>query len=164
MLVVNAILVVRFCQTLVLFHISWVIFVQNGAHLVYLYQWCRRRGYSGCKRTPKSFDLLKTWAKSLKIWAKSLKSEQNPQISSQNPWTSGQKWCPPFFDFKYDVQHLHKNKWRPFVEGHTHRRMWRHFTGGRKKFALKITICPKNRQFTLKLTFWFHPNGVWNLM
>jgi len=25
--------------------------------------------------------------------------------------------------------------------------------GGRKKFALKKTICPKNRQFALKLTF-----------
>ena len=25
--------------------------------------------------------------------------------------------------------------------------------GGRKKFALKITICPKNKQFALKLTF-----------
>jgi len=24
--------------------------------------------------------------------------------------------------------------------------------GGRKKFALKITICPKNEQFALKLT------------
>jgi len=25
--------------------------------------------------------------------------------------------------------------------------------GGRKKFALNITICPKNRQLALKLTF-----------
>ena len=25
--------------------------------------------------------------------------------------------------------------------------------GGRKEFALKITICPKNKQFALKLTF-----------
>ena len=25
--------------------------------------------------------------------------------------------------------------------------------GGRKKFALKLTICPKNRQLALKLTF-----------
>jgi len=25
--------------------------------------------------------------------------------------------------------------------------------GGRKKFALKITICPKNKQLALKLTF-----------
>jgi len=25
--------------------------------------------------------------------------------------------------------------------------------GGRKKFALKITICPKNSQLALKLTF-----------
>jgi len=25
--------------------------------------------------------------------------------------------------------------------------------GGRKKFALKITICPKNTQLALKLTF-----------
>jgi len=25
--------------------------------------------------------------------------------------------------------------------------------GGRKKFALKVTICPKNRQIAMKLTF-----------
>jgi len=36
--------------------------------------------------------------------------------------------------------------------------------GGRKKFALKLTICPKNRQLALKLTFEFNPNGAWNLM
>ena len=38
----------------------------------------------------------------------------------------------------------------------THRRTERHFTGGgrlRRNFALKITICPKNKQFALKLTF-----------
>ena len=34
-----------------------------------------------------------------------------------------------------------------------HRRTGRHFTGGRKKFALKLTICPKSRQLALKLTF-----------
>ena len=28
-----------------------------------------------------------------------------------------------------------------------HRRTGRHFTGGRKKFALKITICPENNNF-----------------
>jgi len=31
--------------------------------------------------------------------------------------------------------------------------MGRRFTVGRKKFALKITICRKNQEFTLKLTF-----------
>jgi len=31
--------------------------------------------------------------------------------------------------------------------------------GERKKFALKITICPKKKQFALKLTFYFNPNG-----
>ena len=34
-----------------------------------------------------------------------------------------------------------------------HRRTGRHFTGGAETFALKITICPKYRQFALKLTF-----------
>jgi len=38
-------------------------------------------------------------------------------------------------------------------ERFTHRRTGRHFTGGRKKFALKLTTCPKNRQLALKLTF-----------
>jgi len=33
-------------------------------------------------------------------------------------------------------------------------RAGRHFTGlGREKLALKITICRKNKQFSLKLTF-----------
>jgi len=32
--------------------------------------------------------------------------------------------------------------------------------GGRKKFALKITIFPKNKQFALKLTFYFNRNGA----
>jgi len=36
-------------------------------------QWCKRWGCRRCKRTPKSFDLLKIRAKSLKIWAKSVK-------------------------------------------------------------------------------------------
>jgi len=39
-----------------------------------LQQWCRRRG---CKRTPKSFDLVKTFAKTLKISANSLKIRAN---------------------------------------------------------------------------------------
>ena len=34
--------------------------------------------------------------------------------------------------------------------------------GGRKKFALKITICIKNKKFALKLTFQFNPNGAGN--
>jgi len=32
--------------------------------------------------------------------------------------------------------------------------------GGRKKIALKITIRPKNKQFALKITFQFNPNGA----
>jgi len=32
--------------------------------------------------------------------------------------------------------------------------MGRHFTGVGEKFALQITICPRNKQFALKLTFW----------
>jgi len=35
----------------------------------FLRQWCRRRGCRECKRTPKSFDLVKIREKSLKIWA-----------------------------------------------------------------------------------------------
>ena len=47
-----------------------------------------------------------------------------------------------------------------------HERMGKHFTrgAGRKKFALKITIFPKNKQCALKITFLFNPNGAWNLM
>jgi len=36
---------------------------------------------------------------------------------------------------------------------HGHRHTGRHFTGGAEKFALEITICPKNKQYALKLTF-----------
>jgi len=46
------------------------------------------------------------------------------------------------------------------LEDYIHRRTGRHFTEGRKKFALKITICPKNKQFALKLTFLVNPNGA----
>jgi len=34
-----------------------------------------------------------------------------------------------------------------------HTRTGRQFTGGAEKIALKITICPENKQFALKLTF-----------
>ena len=34
-----------------------------------------------------------------------------------------------------------------------HRRTGRHFTGAAEKLALKITFCPKNKQFALKLIF-----------
>jgi len=66
-------------------------------------QWCRRRDCRGYECTPKSFDLLKIWAKSLKIWAKPLKI-----------WVKSlkiqEKWCPALFNFK---------KWRPtFAEKH----------------------------------------------
>jgi len=36
---------------------------------------------------------------------------------------------------------------------HAHKRTGRHFTGGAEKFALKITIFPKNNQFALTITF-----------
>jgi len=69
------------CPWCGMYHIIYIVW-QN----VFI-QWCRRRGCRECKRTPKSFDLLKIrakslkirakslkiWAKSLKIWAKSLK-------------------------------------------------------------------------------------------
>jgi len=48
--------------------------------------WRRRRGLRGCKRTPKSFDLVKILAKSMKIRAKSWESGQNLGKPSQNPW------------------------------------------------------------------------------
>jgi len=35
------------------------------------HHWCRRRGCRGCKRTPKSFDLVKIRAKSLKTFTNS---------------------------------------------------------------------------------------------
>ena len=34
--------------------------------------WCRRRRCRGCNRTPKTFDLVKIWAKSLEIREKSV--------------------------------------------------------------------------------------------
>jgi len=54
----------------------------------------------------------------------------------------------------------HRSTWH-------HRPTGRHFTGWAEIFALKIaicpeiTICPKNRQFALELTFYFNPNGAW---
>ena len=57
--------------------------------LIRLLQWCRRRGCRGSKGTPKNFDLLRIWAKSLKIRTK-------PKLSRQNPWNSGLKWRAAF--------------------------------------------------------------------
>jgi len=42
----------------------------------------------------------------------------------------------------------------PLIRVQHRMRVERHFTGlGREKLALKITICRKNKQFSLKLTF-----------
>jgi len=41
----------------------------------------------------------------------------------------------------------------PQIVTYSQRRTGRHLLGRRKKFALKIAICPKNKQFALKLTF-----------
>jgi len=57
------------------------------------YQWCRGQGCSGCKPTPKSFDLLKIWEKFLKILATNM---------------------APKFEFFFPKPK--KNTWRPFLE------------------------------------------------
>jgi len=96
-------------------------------------QWCRNLGCRACKSTPKSFDLLKIWAKSLKmlakilkIWAKSLKiriKSLNIQAKSLKIW---EKWRPTLFDFK---------KWRPrFAEKQVKTIFWGpHHKNGRQK-------------------------------
>jgi len=61
--------------------------------------WCRRWGCRVCKRTPKTIDLLKIWAKSLKIQTKSLNiwaktSKIWAKMTSNVVWL--QKWAPTF--------------------------------------------------------------------
>jgi len=46
--------------------------VTLGIFFVVLKQWSRSWGCKGCKYIPKSFDLLKMYAKSQKIWEKKL--------------------------------------------------------------------------------------------
>jgi len=54
---------------------------------------CRKRGYMGWKRTPKSFDLVN-------IRAKSVKTSQNLSKPGQTPWNHEQNWYPTSSDFK----------------------------------------------------------------
>jgi len=56
-------------------------------------QWCRGRV---CKRTPKSFDLVKIMAKSVELWAKSVKILKSGQTS----WKYEQKRRPMCFGLK----------------------------------------------------------------
>jgi len=42
-----------------LFHDHSQCFLSHDALLMNTDQWCRRRGYRGCKRTPKTFDISK---------------------------------------------------------------------------------------------------------
>jgi len=118
-------------------------------------QWCRRRGCRGCKRTPKSLDLLKIRAKSLKMLAIILKIfGKFPENLSKIPKYLGKirenrdimapniVWLQ-----KTGSQGLQKNTWRPFWETH-------HKNGGQKfhdnflgKFAkiwAKMLCTPKN--------------------
>ena len=65
------------------------------AHI--LTHWCRRRGCRECKHTPKSFDLVKTLAKSFKRRAKSLKTF----INSVKVWA---KLAPNIFWFEKNLR------------------------------------------------------------
>jgi len=72
--------------------------------------WCRRRGCRVCKCTPKNFDFLKIWAKSLKIRTKPPKYlEKKLKI-----------WAKMALNVallqKIVSQRLQENKWRPFFE------------------------------------------------
>jgi len=57
-------------------------------------QWYRRWVWSGCKRTPKSFDLVKIRAKSLKIREKSVESWAKCVKTFAMMCTDFLKWCP----------------------------------------------------------------------
>jgi len=62
-------------------------------------QWCWRWGCRGCKRSPKSFSLLKIWAK-----------------SPENPDKNSAQRCLASKDI---AKGLHKNTWRPCFGGYT---------------------------------------------
>jgi len=70
----------RLCNSVILY---CVLCKHSHVH-VFPEHLCRRRGCGGCKRDPKTFDLVKIREKSLKIRAKSRKFGQNVWIPSQN--------------------------------------------------------------------------------
>ena len=107
-------------------------------------QWCRRRG---CKRTIKSFDLVKIRAKSLKIrekpvktFAKSLKiwTEMPPNVV----WLE-KKWFPTFSESYEDFF------WRPSqtkvcLRKCSHKKWPKRFSGKFGEIRAKIFRTPKN--------------------
>jgi len=54
-------------------------------------QWCRKRGCRGCKRTPKSFDLVKIRQNLCKIRV-TMGKICDKLCKSVKTWKSGQKW------------------------------------------------------------------------
>jgi len=73
----------------------------------------------GCKRTAKSFDLLKIRVKSLKIRAKSLENPNKiPKYLRKIPENRCKNDAQRCLTSKNGAQALQKNKWRPFSGGH----------------------------------------------
>ena len=87
-----------------------------------LSQWCWRRGCRGCKRTSKSFYLLKIrakclkiWNKSLKIWAKFVKIQEKCLKAGQIPCKSYQNCAQRCLTSKNGAQRLQRNTRRRFL-------------------------------------------------
>ena len=57
--------------------------------------------------------------------------------------------CINLFILPSVTREYHHKLYLNFTPCSVHRRRGRHFTGGRKKFALKITICPESNFFSL---------------
>jgi len=70
-------------------------------------QGCRRQGCRWCKLTPKSFDLMEIWAKSVEIWGKSVKTFTKSLKIWENSLSIRAKMAPNVVWFeKNDAQHL----------------------------------------------------------
>ena len=81
-------------------------------------QGCRRQGCRWCKLTPKSFDLMEIWAKSVEIWGKSVKTFTKSLKIWENSLNIRAKMAPNVVWFeKNDAQHL-QNYMKTFFGGY----------------------------------------------
>jgi len=138
-------------------------------NIIRLKHWCRRRGYTGCKRTPKSFGLFKIREKSLKIrekswtilensrkiWAKSMKMlakylkfwENYLKVRLEMPLNVVWFWCS---GAQRGKNHMKTFFWRLYPKNNlcgrkfSHKDLPKRFSGKFGENRAKIFLTPKN--------------------
>ena len=117
-------------------------------------QWCRRRGCRGCKRTPKSFDLVKIHGNPSKICEN---LHQIPENLGKNGAQRGliwKKWRPTFAESHEDLFSSWSSQKKVCLRKCSHKKWPKTFFGqGWGKFGQKSFAPPK---ICLLLHLWCH--------